>query len=103
MGIIKSAPGSISKEPDKGRRSFVWKVGAGISAVLATAVRVFSKPGTVNDKDLKTKVHNLSKNLEILEDENSIRRLYRSYETYLNNGMYKRGSRPVRRQWRGNI
>jgi len=88
MGNIKSAPGSSPKEPDKGRRSFVWKVGAGISAVLATAAPVFSKPGTVNDKDLKTKVDRLSRNLDILEDENSIRRLHRVYETCLDDGMY---------------
>ena len=56
MSIIKSESGMSPKEPDKGRRSFLWKVGAGISAALAAAVPVFSKPGPVNDKDLKQRL-----------------------------------------------
>jgi carotenoid cleavage dioxygenase len=91
MNILK--PGSKSskgeKQPNTERRSFVWKVGAGVSALLACAVPGMSKPRINPNTNLKTRVNQLSNQLGILEDENTIRKLHQTYETCLNNGMYK--------------
>src|SRR4030042_1238129 len=90
MDIFKRAPepSDSPEQPDKGRRSFMWKVGAGMSALLAFAVPGMSKPGIDRDTELKARVDQLSNQLGILEDENAIRELHKAYETCLNNGRY---------------
>jgi hypothetical protein len=67
----------------------MWKVGAGMSAVLAFAVPGISKPRVNPNTGLKARVHQLSNQLGILEDENAIRELHQAYEICLNNGMYE--------------
>jgi hypothetical protein len=91
MDIFERAPKSNEspEQPDTGRRSFMWKVGAGMSAVLAFAVPGMSKPGIDRNTELKTRVDQLSNQLGILEDENAIRELHKAYETCLNNGKYE--------------
>ncbi len=80
---------NIPKQPDTGRRSFMWKIGAAVSAVLATAVPGMSKLRINREEGLKARVDQLSNKLGIIEDENAIRRLHQTYENLLNNGRYK--------------
>ena len=87
MDILKSKS-NTQKQADKGRRSFMWKVGAGMSAVLAATVPAIAKPVFSNDKKLKSSVDSLSKQVAILEDEKNIRTLHREYEDSLDKGMY---------------
>ncbi len=91
MDIIKSTSKSSNspRQPNTGRRSFMWKVGAGVSAVLAAAVPGIARTRINNDKSLKTKVDHLSKQVGMLEDENAIRSLHKAYESFLHNGKYE--------------
>jgi hypothetical protein len=91
MNILKSTtkPSNSAKRPNTGRRSFIWKTGAAVSAVLATAVPGIARTRINNDINLKTKVNQLSNQLGTLKDENAIRELHQTYETCLNNGMYE--------------
>jgi hypothetical protein len=91
MDILKrtSKFSDSPRQPNTGRRSFIWKIGAGMSAVLAFAVPGISKPRINPNTGLKARVDQLSNQLGILEDENAIRELHQAYETCLNNGMYE--------------
>lgn len=91
MHILKSTSKSDdgSGQPNKGRRSFIWKAGAGISAILAAAVPGIAGTRINNTEDLKTKVDRLSREVGILEDEKNIRELYQSYENLLDKGIYE--------------
>lgn len=80
---------NTQKGADRGRRSFMWKAGAAVSAVLAASVPGISRAKINNDKNLQTEIDSLSNQVEMLEDENSIRSLYRDYENYLHNGNYR--------------
>jgi len=86
MDILKSAPKSpsVAKQPNAGRRSFIWRMGAAVSAVLASAVSGKSSPGNDPDATLR-----LSEQLGILEDEKAIRGLHRNYENLINTGKYE--------------
>ena len=84
MDFVKS----LSKQ-NTGRRSFLWKAGAAMSAAVAAAV-----PGMANHKSnlgegLNAEVNRLSNRLGILEDENTIRTLHQTYETLLDRGRYE--------------
>lgn len=79
---------NTQKHTDTGRRSFMWKVGAGMSAVLAAAVPAIAKPVISSDKKLKSSVDNLSRQIAALENEKSIRELHKKYEDMLDNGRY---------------
>lgn len=91
MTRSKSKTGSNSspKQPDGGRRSFIWKTGAAMSAVLASAVAGISKSSPDHDSDLEGEVNRLSNHIGCLEDANAIRRLHQTYESYLDKGMYE--------------
>jgi hypothetical protein len=78
-----------SNSPNTGRRSFIWKTGAAMSAVAASAVAGFSKSGTDQNAGLQEQLDRLSAQVGILEDANAIRKLHQSYETYLDQGMYE--------------
>ena len=69
MDIFKRAPkpDDSPEHPNTGRRSFMWKIGAGMSTVLAFAVPGMSKPGIDRDTELKIRVDQLSHQLGILE------------------------------------
>ena len=73
---------------DKGRRSFLWKAGVGMSAVLAAAAPAMAKPVFGNDNKLKSSADQLSKQVAALENEKSIRALHKAYEEMLDNGKY---------------
>ncbi|MBN2318187.1 MAG: nuclear transport factor 2 family protein [Acidobacteria bacterium] len=77
MSITKSLSGSGDnrKQPNTGRRSFIWKAGAAMSAVVASAATGFSKTGV--DR------------ADALKDANAVRTLHRTYESRLNKGMYE--------------
>jgi carotenoid cleavage dioxygenase len=91
MNTLKPAskPDNSLKQPNTERRSFIWKIGAGMTAVLATAVPGIARTRINQDTGLKDQVHQLSNQLRIIEDENAIRNLHQAYEDYLNKGMYE--------------
>jgi hypothetical protein len=84
MDVLKS----LSK-PNTGRRSFLWKAGAAMSAAVAAAV-----PGMANHKPNQgdgknAEADRLSHRLGILEDEKAVRTLHQTYETLLDSGKYE--------------
>ena len=91
MDISKSTSKSCnsSGHPDKERRSFMWKAGAGLSALFAASVPGIACAGANSDKKLKTDITRLSEQVGILEDEKEIRRLYKTYENLLDQGNYE--------------
>ncbi|MGD9160165.1 MAG: nuclear transport factor 2 family protein [Desulfobacteraceae bacterium] len=76
-------------QPNTGRRSFMWRTGAALSAILATAVPAISMPKISKDKGLKSEVDRLTGRLGSLEDENKIRELHRTFEIDLDKGNYE--------------
>jgi hypothetical protein len=78
-----------SPKPNPGRRSFIWKSGAAISAVVASAVTGFSKSGADRSTGSQNPIDRLSAQIGILEDANAIRKLHQSYEAYLDQGLYE--------------
>ena len=78
-----------SKQPDKGRRSFIWKAGAGVSAVLAAAVPGIAGTVSGDDTNLKFLADKLNRQVGMLEDENNIRLLHQTYENFLDRYMYE--------------
>jgi len=82
MNVLKSfsKPGD-SPKPNSGRRSFIWKTGAAVSAVLASAVAGVSKSNPEHDAGLNGEVDRLSNKLACLEEATSIRRLHQTYES----------------------
>ena len=92
MNILKSKTESSDSltQPNAERRSFIWKAGAAMSAVLATAVPGMARTGSEKDTDLKARVERLSKQVGLLEDENAIRSLHKAYENHLDKGEYKK-------------
>jgi len=91
MTISKSKTGSNSspKQPNGGRRSFLRRAGAAMSAVLASTVAGVSKSGPDHGAGLKDEMDKLSNQIGCLEDANVIRRLHQTYESYLDKGMYE--------------
>ena len=86
--MTKSASKSIDR-PNSGRRSFIWKAGAAVSAVLATAVPAISMPKFTKDKGLKSEVDRLTGMINSLEDEKKINVLHKNFENLLDNGQYE--------------
>jgi len=86
MDILKSPSKSldIPGPQNKGRRSFMWRMSAALSAALAYAVPGKASPGAEQDR-----VQRLSNQLAMLEDEKAILRLHRRYEDCLHNGRYE--------------
>jgi hypothetical protein len=91
MAISKSKTGShgCPKQANGGRRSFIRRTGAAISAVLASAVAGIPKSSPDQDAGLKGEVDKLSNQIGCLEDANVIRRLHQKYESCLDKGMYE--------------
>jgi hypothetical protein len=89
MAILKpTAETGIRPKPSTGRRSFIWKAGAAMSAVAASAVAGFSKTGADRGTGLQDEIDRLSGRLGCIEDANAIRRLQQAYETLLTEGKY---------------
>ena len=72
-------------QPDTQRRSFVWKMGAALTAVLGTAAACTSKRET----ELKEQVERLANQLGMVEDVNAIRKLQHAYGYYLDKCIYE--------------
>lgn len=89
MSVLKSNPEKKKERPDSTRRSFMWKLGAGMSAVAATALPGMARASSGNETSLRDKVNGLSKQVELLEDKNAIHNLYRTYEDLLHTGNFK--------------
>jgi hypothetical protein len=83
-----SKPGD-SLKPNKGRRSFIWKAGAAMSAMAASAVAGFPKSAPDSNAGSKGEMDRLANQIGCLEDANVIRKLHDMYESYLNKGMYE--------------
>jgi hypothetical protein len=79
---------SLSK-PNTGRRSFMWKAGAAVSAALASAVPGMSNHKSNQGSGRDAEVDRLSNQLGILEDEKAIRQLHLTYEALLDTGRYE--------------
>jgi len=80
----KSKTGDSAGKQNTGRRSFIWKAGAALSAGLAATV-----PGMARTNDQQSKVDKLSRRVARLEGENAIRALHRTYENLLDSGRYR--------------
>jgi len=91
MDTVKSIsrPVRAPKQPNPGRRSYMWRMGAAVSAVLASAAPGKSVPGIHQDLDLKNRMNRLSNQLEMFEDERAVRRLHQTYESLLNGESYE--------------
>jgi len=90
MAKIKPTSESVDRsKPNSGRRSFIRKTGAALSAVVASAVAGVSKSSPDHDAGLKGEVDWLCNQVGCLEDANGIRRLHQMYESYLDQGMYE--------------
>jgi hypothetical protein len=83
-----SAPIDRSK-PNNGRRSFIRKTGAALSAVVASAAVGFSKPAANPAVGLDDRLGRLSNRLGNLEDADRVRRLHQAYEYSLDRGMFE--------------
>ena len=77
------------KQPNTGRRSFIWKLGAALSVVLPSTVGIISKARAGHGAGLKDQVDQLSNQLGIHKDINAIRALHQTYESYLDRRMYE--------------
>ncbi len=87
-GYILKGSGSKGNH-DKGRRSFIWKAGAGLSALIAAAVPGIAGAGDSIDKKLETKVGRLTRKINVLEHEKEIGMLHQAYENFIDRGMYE--------------
>lgn len=91
MNILKpkSESSERPKKPDGGRRSFIWKTGAAMSAVLASTVAGIAKPKADPDISLKDQVDRLSNQVASLQEASAIRMLHQAYESHLDKGRYE--------------
>jgi len=84
----KSAPVDCSR-PNSGRRSFIRKTGAALSAVVASAAAGFPRAAPGSDAGLNDRIGRLSRRVGNLEDAEKVRRLHRAYESSLDRGLYE--------------
>jgi hypothetical protein len=68
--------------PTQERRSFLWKMGAAVSAVFASRIAGVAKPLTRED-------HLQAQKTGLAEDSDAIRQLQQSYGSYLDRGMHE--------------
>ncbi len=76
---------SNSTQVKSERRSFVWKMGAALTAVFATSAACASK----REDELKGQVERLTNQLGIVEDTDAIRKLQHAYGYYLDKCIYE--------------
>ncbi|MBP1608274.1 MAG: hypothetical protein H6Q04_509 [Acidobacteria bacterium] len=76
---------SVSK-PNTGRRSFLWKAGAAMTAAAAAVVPGMAKSSAGKNTEAEKLAHQLG----MLEDEKSIRALHQTYEALLDSGNYEK-------------
>lgn len=76
----KPGKASNADAADVGRRSFFWKLGAGVSTALASATAVGRAASDATDDG--------ALRAALLEDEQAIRRLHQAFERALDKGFY---------------
>lgn len=76
-------------KPNSGRRSFIRKTGAALSAVVASAAAGFSRTAPDSDDGLNGQIGRLSSRVGNLEDADRVRRLHQAYESRLDRGLYE--------------
>ena len=79
MGKFQSTSGKMH---DTGRRSFMLKAGAAVTAALAVSAPAMAMSNFGKDKSLEDR-------LGSLEDENEIRQLHRTFEAMMDNSRYE--------------
>jgi hypothetical protein len=80
MHILKQKKSQNAESADKGRRSFFWKMGAGVSGALAS---------TVSMARVETgKADSLSLQVALLEEEKALRKLHQTFEQAIDKGLY---------------
>ena len=75
---MKGVDSNRPETADTGRRSFIWKMGAGMSAVVASATAVGSSAGA-DDAALRA---------ALLEEEKELRRLHQQFQEAVDRGRY---------------
>lgn len=75
MKILNHKQAENTESADSGRRSFFWKLAAGVSAAVAGTAAI-AGPGDGESNDLSSRVARL-------EDEKSLRQLHREFEQAL--------------------
>ncbi len=88
MAKTNSESADRSKLND-GRRSFIRRTSAALSAVVASTAVGFSKPAFNPAAGLNDQIDRLSNRVGNLEDADRVRRLHQAYESRLNRGMYE--------------
>jgi hypothetical protein len=83
-----SKPVDCSK-PNDGRRSFMRKTGAALSAVVASAAVGFSKSAADPTAGLRDQIDRLSGRVGNMEDADAVRRLHQAYESGLDRRMFE--------------
>jgi hypothetical protein len=73
----------------RGRRSFMRKTGAAVSALVASAAAGFSKSATDPGASLKDQIERLSDRIGSLEDAETIRKMHQAYQSRLDQGLYE--------------
>jgi hypothetical protein len=89
MAKFLSKPGKSAEQQNTGRRSFMWKAGAALSAALAYAVPSISAHRDNEGNGVDAEVDRLSNRVGILEDEKAIHKLHQAYEAFLDDGRYE--------------
>jgi hypothetical protein len=77
-----------SKQPNAERRAFMWKTGAAMTAVIASAATGVSKT-SAGENDWKLQLDRLSNQVGMLEDANAIRSLHQTFENHIDQGRYE--------------
>ena len=81
MSILRRRQAPTPESADAGRRSFFWKMGAGVSTALASTAGLAG-----NDSG---KAGGASLRAALLEDERALRKLHLAYEQALDRGLYE--------------
>jgi len=84
MNLTEAMLKSSSATPSPERRSFLWKMGAALSAAFASTVAGATE---LMGTSKASETDGLSRRL--LEDTNAIHQLHRAYRHYLNNNMHE--------------
>ena len=72
MGILKFKKSRNAESADSSRRSFVWKMGAGASAALASTVGMAkAETGAANSPSLQ---------VALLQEERALRKVHQAFE-----------------------
>jgi carotenoid cleavage dioxygenase len=81
MGILKPKDSRHAAAWDGSRRSFIWNIGAGASAALAsTAGMARAETGPADDPALRA---------ALLEEEKILRKLHQAFEQAMDKGLYQ--------------